>query len=99
MRNEGEKPLISKPISEVTIDQMDQQYVTRVKWYLEHELRCKITPLNEQRGYLIQFPEHTTEEVYAGQSTQWTYRTTIRLPNGVTLTKYVMSPLNPAQRG
>lgn len=97
MNSQDEQPLLSKPISEITIDQMDQHYITRVKWYLEHDLQCRMIPLSGQRGYLIQFPANTTEEVYAGQSTQWTYRTTIRLPNGITFTKYVLSPLNPTQ--
>lgn len=75
------------------MDQIDPQYVTRVLWYLEQELRCRVTPLSPQQGYLIQFPAGTVEEIYAGQSTQWTYRTTIRFLDGRTLTKYVQTQL------
>lgn len=98
MRDEENRPLLSRPIREIEMDKMDQQYVTRVQWYLEHELQCSITYLRECERYLIRFPEGTVEETYGGQSTQWTHRTTIRLPNGATLQKYVSSPLNAAQQ-
>ena len=98
MRNEHIALLHSQPISDVKIDMMDQRYISRVQWYLEHDLHCKVTSLNEYEGYLVEFPEGTVEETYSGQSTQWTHRTTIRLPHGQTLQKYVTAPLNPTQR-
>ncbi len=98
MRDETAVPLLSRPIREVEMSRMDQQYVTRVQWYLEHELQCSITYIRERGVYLIRFPEGTVEETYAGQSTQWTYKTTIRLPDGATLQKYVSAPLNPTQQ-
>lgn len=99
MRDGNNKLLRSRPISEIKIDSMERQYVTRVQWYLEQELHRRMTFLSDQRGYLIHFPEGTLEEVYPGQSTGWTYKTTIRFPNGATLTKYVTSPLSSTQRG
>ncbi|HEY3993673.1 MAG TPA: hypothetical protein VGM01_12460, partial [Ktedonobacteraceae bacterium] len=98
MRNENATLLLSQPISEIAIDQVDQRYLTRVQWYLEHELQCKITPLAGRDGHLIVFPAGTVEETYEGQSTQWTHKTLIRFPGGSTLQKYVASPLNPTQR-
>lgn len=90
-----ERPLHSRPIEEVRISVFDQQYIARVQWYLEHELHCSMTYMSEEGGfYLIRFPEGTVEEVYTGRSTQWTYETTIRFPNGVTLKKYSRAPLN-----
>ncbi len=68
--------LQSRPIKEVRIDAFDQQYVARVKWYLEHELQCSLIPMSDERGgYLIRFPPGTLEEVHMGASTQWTYET------------------------
>ncbi|HVU66863.1 MAG TPA: hypothetical protein VHD63_07040 [Ktedonobacteraceae bacterium] len=99
MREDDGKPLLSMPIREIEMDRMEQRYVTRVLWYLEHELHCSITYLSERGMYLIRFPEGTLEETYRGQSTQWTRRTTIRFPGGTTLQKYVSAPLNPRQRG
>jgi hypothetical protein len=99
VRDENNTPLISQPISEIKMDKMDQQYVSRVQWYLEHHLHCRITSLSDREGYIILFPEGTVEETYMGQSTQWTRRTTIRFPDGATLQKYVTSPLNATQRG
>lgn len=99
MRDENAVPLLSQPISEVEMDKMDPKYIARVRWYLEQELHCTVTPLSQRDGYLIHFPEGTVEETYSGESTQWTHKTTIRLPDGTTLQKYVISPLNVAQRG
>ncbi|HEY0753640.1 MAG TPA: hypothetical protein VGD98_06730 [Ktedonobacteraceae bacterium] len=99
MNNEDVRPLLSRAITEIEMDRMDQRYVTRVKWYLEHELHCSITYMSEQGKYRVCFPEGTVEETYRGQSTQWTHRTTIRFPNGMTLQKYVSAPLNSMQRG
>jgi hypothetical protein len=92
---EKDMPLRSTPISEVVISQMDQQYVSRVTWYLEHDLGCKVTYRGRQGGYHIQLPEGTVEAIYAGQSTQWTRRTTICFPCGQKLTRYILTPLNP----
>lgn len=50
------------------------------------------------RGYLIQFPAGTVEEVYAGQSTPRTFRTLIRFPGGQRLTKYVVLSCRPVYR-
>lgn len=97
MRDKNTTPLISRPISEMKMDKMEQHYVGRVQWYLEHDRHCHITSLSDREGYLILFPEGTVEETYMGQSTQWTRRTTIRFPDGATLQKYVTSPLNPTQ--
>lgn len=94
MRDAQASLLLSRPIGEMRMDQIDPQYVTRVLWYLEQELRCQVTPLSSQQGYLIRFPAGTVEEIYAGQSTQWTYRTTIRFLDGRTLTKYVQTQLS-----
>lgn len=98
MRDEDTKPLLSRPIREIEMDKMDQRYVARVRWYLEHELHCRITYARERDMYLICFPEGTVEETYRGQSTRWTHRTTVRFPDGATLQKYVSSPLNQTQR-
>jgi hypothetical protein len=89
--------LLSRPINTMAIDKIDQQYLARVVWYLEHELHCKMTPLANGEGHLIQFPAGTVEETYAGQSTQWTHKTTIRFPGGTTLQKYVASSIHPHQ--
>src|SRR5579859_6118715 len=98
VKNENATLLLAQPISAIEIDKVDQQYITRVKWYLEHELHCRMLPLIDRDGYLVTLPEGTLEETYAGQSTQWTHRTTIRFPSGITLQKYMVSPLNPSQR-
>jgi len=84
--------LRSKPISEVVISQVDQQYISRIIWYLEH-LGCKVTYQGRPGEYQIQFPAGTTENVYAGRSTQWTHHTIICLPSGQRLTKYVVVSL------
>ncbi|SRR5258707_15696859 len=84
--------LQSKPISEIVISHVDQVYVTRIKSYLE-SLGCRVTYQGERGRYHIQFPEGTTDNTYAGQSTQWTHRTTIRLLGGQRLTKYVVVSL------
>ncbi len=90
--------LLSRPIQEVEINLLDPIYVARVQYYLEHELGCSFTYMSERGGfYLVRFPPGTVEETYAGRSTQWTTVTTIRLPNGVTLSKHVRAPLNPSQ--
>ncbi len=99
MRNEHALPLLSQPISKVEMGRIEPRYVTRITWYLEHVLNCEITPLVDREGYLVRFPEGTVEETYSGQSTQWMHRTTIRLPNGQTLQKYVSAPLNPRLHG
>ncbi|HVU67779.1 MAG TPA: hypothetical protein VHD63_11640 [Ktedonobacteraceae bacterium] len=99
MRNEHTIPLLSQPISKMEMDRVEQRYVTRITWYLEHVLHCEITPLVGREGFLIHFPEGTVEETYGGQSTQWVRRTTIRLPGGQTLQKYVSAPLNPTLHG
>jgi hypothetical protein len=81
------------------ISPIDPQYLSRIRWYLERVLCCRMVTLPVQRGYLIHFPPGTVEEVYAGQSTPRTFRTIIRFANGITLTKYVTSPLNATLRG
>jgi hypothetical protein len=81
-------PLRQKPISDVVLNRIDAQYVEPCTRHLE-KLGCRVTFRGLQGGYHVQFPAGTVEEVYAGQSTQWTYRTTIRFPTGQTLTKYV----------
>jgi len=95
----AEQPLLSTPLREIEIDQVEQRYLTRVRFYLEQELQCCMIYVRERATYLIQFPEGTVEETYRGQSTPWTYRTNLRLPGGTTLQKYVTAPLNPMQRG
>lgn len=97
MSDDAIRPVLSRPISAIDIDEMEPQYVTRVQWYLEQELHCRVTYLREQGCYHISFPEGTIEETYPGQSTQWTHRTTIRLPDGTTLPKVVRAPLNATQ--
>ncbi len=99
MKDDQDKPLFSQPIHEVTISKIDQIYVTRVLWYLEHDLHCHVTALEGSQGFRITFPKGTLQETYAGQSTQWTHKTTIRFANGVTLRKYVVAPLNPTRHG
>lgn len=59
----------------------------RVYWYLEHVLECKVESEPDGRHHII-FPDGTVEEIYPGQSTLWTYKTTLRFPNGRTLSKY-----------
>lgn len=98
MRIEESALLLSQSISTIVIDKIDQQYLARVVRYLEHELHCKMTPLANGDGHLVQLPAGTVEETYAGQSTQWTHRTTIRFPGGTTLQKYVASSIHPNQR-
>src|SRR5437016_5653248 len=88
-----DQPLKVSPIQEIVMAQMDRAYVRRVYWYLEHVLGCKVTFLGELQGHKIEFPAGTVEEVYAGQSTSYTYRTIVRFPTGQTLTKYVSAIL------
>ena len=97
MRDEDAGPLLSRPIREIEMDRMDPKYVTRVQWYLEHELCCSVTYMRERDTYLIRFPAGTLEETYRGRSTQWTHCTTIRFPSGAMLQKYVSAPLNALQ--
>lgn len=82
-----EQPLSTKPITELHMSCIDEIYVRRVYWYLEHTLECKVESEPDGRHH-ITFPDGTVEEVYPGQSTPWTYKTTIRFPNGRTLSKY-----------
>lgn len=90
------KPLFTKPIRELKIDLFDMQYVLKVQYYLERTLGCAMTYVGD--GYLVRFPEGKVEETYMGRETQWTRETTIRLPNGVTLTKFSRSALNTSQK-
>jgi hypothetical protein len=84
--------LQSTPISEVVIGRIELPFIARVWRYLE-SLGCKVTYLRDQNRYHILFPTGTAEDVYAGQSTQWTHRTTLRFPGGQMLTKYVVVSL------
>ncbi len=81
--------LQAKPISEMVISRIELPFIARVWRYLE-SLGCQVTYLRAQNGYHVTFPTGTTENVYAGQSTPWTHRTTLRLPGGQMLTKYVV---------
>jgi len=81
--------LASKPIQEIVMSQIDRQYVIPIRRYLE-SLGCAVTLLDNGSGYRVQFPAGTQEETRAGLSTQFTHRTTVRFPNGKTLTKYVV---------
>jgi hypothetical protein len=85
-------PLKSTPIAELIMSPVDDKYIERIRHYLEEELHCSMSRIGLD-GYHIVFPEGTTEEVYAGQSTSFTYRTTVRFPGGSTLTKYVKTML------
>ncbi len=85
--------LRSKPISELVIGPVDARYVARIWRYLENDLGCKMKYLRNQNQYHITFPAGTTENTYAGQSTQWTHITIICLPTGQRLTKYVLVSL------
>ena len=93
---ENAEPLLSQPISEITIERLKRQFIARIRRYLEHELQCELTTL-ENGGYLIQFPQGTVEEIYAGESSLYSYNSTIRFPNGATLTKHVYYPINETQ--
>jgi hypothetical protein len=99
MREADDQPVQVRPLGELVIGPIDPQYLSRIRWYLERVLSCRMVILPAQRGYVIQLPAGTVEEVYAGQSTPRTFRTTVRFANGVTLTKYVTSPLNATLRG
>jgi len=90
--------LCSKPISEIVIGPVDARYVARIWWYLENKLGCKIKYLRGQNQYQITLPAGTEEHTYAGQSTQWTHRTTICFPTGQRLTKYVFVSLSKAEK-
>lgn len=81
------------PITEVVMT-MDKKYEERVKHYLEHEFRCRVTSIGQSR-YLIQFPQGTTEWQQPGQSTRGTHRTTIRFLSGRSLDKTTFSSINP----
>ncbi len=86
----------SSPIHDVVISHVSQQYGMRMKHYLE-DLGCRVTPYQGERGkYHIQFPAGTTENTYAGQSTQWTHRTVVFFPGGARITKFILTPLNPS---
>src|SRR5258708_32763278 len=89
--------LQAKLISEVVISRIEFPYIVRVWRYLE-SLGCKVRYLRAQNEYHVTFPTGTTENVYAGQSTQWTHRTTIRFPSGQRLTKYVVVSLPHVER-
>lgn len=82
------------PISGIVMSRMEPQYIARVWRYLEH-LGCTVKYLRDQNQYHIVFPEGTVEAIYAGQSTQWTRRTTICFAGGQKLTKYILTPFNP----
>lgn len=99
MREAENQPVQTKQIGELVIGPIDPQHLSRIRWYLERVLSCHMVMLPAQRGYIIQFPAGTVEEIYAGQSTPRTFRTTIRFANGVTLAKYVFSPLHAGMRG
>src|SRR5258707_4804876 len=89
--------LHSQPINEIGIGSIDAKYVARVWRYLVH-LGCEVMYLRNQNRYRITFPAGTTEHIYAGQSTQWTYRTVICLPGGQRLAKYVFASLPHVER-
>ena len=93
MNEEAARPLLTKPLTTIVMS-LDPRYLSRVTRYLEG-LQCTVR--QEGEGYRVIFPEGTVEEVYMGQSTQWTTRTTVRLPAGTTLTKLVSHPLNETQ--
>ncbi|HEY3993620.1 MAG TPA: hypothetical protein VGM01_12185 [Ktedonobacteraceae bacterium] len=75
------------------MSEMKGQYITRVLYYLRHELHCVVEPLGDV-GYHITFPAGTVEETYAGQSTQWTYMTLLRFPTGQEIDKYIKTRLS-----
>ncbi len=87
--------LHSKPISEVVISQVEECFLPQITWYLG-SLGCHVKYYGERGKYHIQFPEGTVEAVYAGKSTQFTYRTAVILPNGTHLTKLVIAPCHPS---
>lgn len=93
----GAKLLISIPIRELEISYLDARYAEPVRWYLEHELGCRLTYLVDGR-YLLRFPEGTKEETWTGRSTYYTRETTIRLPDGKQLTRIVRMSVDGGTR-
>ena len=85
----------SAPLSEIVISHVSEYYALSIQRYLEG-LGCRVTYQGERGKYHIQFPAGTTENTYAGQSTQRTYRTVVILPGGKSITKFVLVPLNEA---
>ncbi len=83
----------SVPLSDIVISHVSEHYASSMKRYLE-SLGCRVTYWGERGKYHIQFPEGTTENTYAGQSTRRTHRTIVTLPGGTRLIKFVLVPLN-----
>ena len=55
-KDDQAKPLFSQPVREVTISKIDQIYVTRVLWYLEHDLIVVSPRSKALRGFALPFP-------------------------------------------
>lgn len=89
--------LLTRPISELVIGPLETKYIGRVWRYLER-LGCRVQYLQARNAYHICFPEGTVEQVRAGQSTQWTHRTSLLFPAGEQLTKYVVVSLSCLDR-
>ena len=89
--------IMSTTISNLTID-IEQRYIKAVKSYLESRGCSVSSKEGEEDKYLVTFPQGTQEEVYMGQSTQWTTCTTMRLPNGKKLERVTLHPLNSEQK-
>lgn len=97
MKEHHMAPLCSWFLHEIILDVSDPQEMARIQRYLEQDLRCLVKVLDSHR-YHVLFPAGTAEEIPAGQSTVWTYRTIIRFANGTRLPKEVREPLQAPQQ-
>src|SRR5258707_12437970 len=84
----------SSPIYDVVISHVSEYYALSIQRYLEG-LGCRVTYQGQRGKYQIQFPAGTTENTYAGQSTQWTHRTVVILFPPGRITRFILTPLNP----
>src|SRR5258707_3689583 len=84
----------SSPIYDVVMSHVSEYYALSIQRYLEG-LGCRVTYQGQRGKYQIQFPAGTTENTYAGQSTQWTHRTVVFFPGGARITRFILTPLNP----
>ncbi len=90
-----EKPLLQRPMTEVEIDDFDDQYFERAHtWLLT--LGCSFERVKDRPGvYHLTLPPGTIEQVLSGQSTLWTHVTELLLPDGTLIRKYLVQPLAP----
>jgi hypothetical protein len=79
-------PLKSLPIQQACIEVEDGYYA-----WAENYFTCiGCTFGYADNSYFVGFPPGTVEETYPGRSTGYSAERTIRLPDGTTLTRFIM---------